>query len=97
MNLKSQRDIPAKHPQPPQTHGSVDREMEIGIEVEKEHTQDQALAMKIAADHISSDKHYYSKLMAAGLVDEPSAQEMVAQKGNTTPHVETTPLVPVPL
>lgn len=96
MNLKSQRDIPAGVPQKPQTNAPVDREMVIGVEVEKEHTQDTVLAARIAADHLSADKHYYSKLMAAGLVDEPEAQEMVAQKGNTAPHVETKPLVPVP-
>ena len=47
------------------------KELEIGIGVEKEHTQDVALATKIATDHLKADSRYYSKLLAAGLVDEP--------------------------
>ena len=97
MNLKAQRNTPAKNPVQPQTHGPVSKEREIGNRVEMEHTQDPVLAAKIADDHLSEDPAYYSKLMAAGLVDEPAAQELVAQKGNSAPHVETKPLVPAPL
>jgi hypothetical protein len=50
------------------------RELDIGIEIEKEHGGDIGLARKIAADHLSQDPNYYSKLMAAGLGDEPTAQ-----------------------
>ena len=96
MNLKAQRDLPSAHPQAVATNGPVDKEMAIGQRVEMEHTNDMTLAARIAADHLSEDPAYYSKLMAAGLVDEPEAQEMVAQKGNTAPHVETRPLQPVP-
>ena len=96
MNLRAQRNLPSANPQSPSVNGPIDKEMEIGTKVEMEHTNDPALAMKISADHLREDPTYYSKLMAAGLVDEPEAQEMVAQKGNTTPHVETKPLVPVP-
>lgn len=96
MNLKAQRNLPAKNPQSTPTNDSVSNELTMGTEVEHEHTQDDALASKIAQDHLGEDPAYYSKLMAAGLVDEPEAQEMVAQKGNTAPHVETKPLIPVP-
>ena len=94
MNLRSQRNLPAKNPTSVEGNAPKDREMIIGTEVEHEHTQDDALAAKICNDHLREDPHYYSKLMAAGLVDEPKAQEMVAQKGNTVPHVETAPLAP---
>lgn len=38
-----------------------------GIEVEKEHTDDPKIALKIAMDHIEEDPRYYDKLMKAGL------------------------------
>ena len=94
MNLKNQRNLPAANPTEVEGNAPKDRELMIGSQVEKEHTQDIQLATKIALDHLREDPHYYSKLMAAGLVDEPEAQEMVAQSGNTAPHVETKPLAP---
>jgi hypothetical protein len=46
----------------------VDAEqLQIGIEVEKEHTDDEKLAEKIARDHLAEDPHYYTKLNKAGL------------------------------
>ena len=46
----------------------VDAEqLNIGIEVEKEHTDDEKLAEKIARDHLAEDPHYYTKLKKAGL------------------------------
>ena len=42
-------------------------ELQMGIDVEKEHTQDEELARKIAMDHLAEDPNYYSKLNAAGL------------------------------
>lgn len=43
------------------------KELNMGMEVEKEHTKDEALATKIAMDHLKEDPKYYSKLKAAGL------------------------------
>jgi hypothetical protein len=43
------------------------KELEMGMAIEKEHTQDEALAKKIAMDHLAEDPKYYSKLKAAGL------------------------------
>jgi hypothetical protein len=43
------------------------KELEMGMSVEKEHTQDEALARKIAMDHLAEDPKYYTKLKAAGL------------------------------
>ena len=55
-------------------------QLKMGIEVEKEHTSDHALAQKIAMDHLKEDPKYYTKLKAAGLEecgydDIPSAPE----------------------
>lgn len=48
--------------------GSImENELKMGIEVEKEHTDDVALATKIAMDHLKEDPKYYTKLKAAGL------------------------------
>lgn len=94
MNLKAQRNLPSADPQAPSVNGPINKEMEIGNRVEMEHTNDPATAAKIASDHLREDPAYYSKLMAAGLVDEPDAQALIAQKGNTAPHVETRPLTP---
>ena len=49
-------------------------ELDAGTEIEREHTHDDALARKIATDHLKSDGHYYSKLKAAGL-DEDDMEE----------------------
>jgi len=55
-------------------------ELDVGIKVEMEHTDDTAEAKRIALDHLREDHHYYSKLIAAGLVDEPEA--IAAAKGH---------------
>jgi hypothetical protein len=47
-------------------------ELEMGTRIEHEHTQDDALARKLAADHLREDPHYYSKLQAAGLDEDNS-------------------------
>ena len=43
------------------------KEIEAGTKHEHEHTNDDALARKIAMDHLKEDPHYYTKLKAAGL------------------------------
>ena len=50
-----------------------EQELRLGTNIEHEHTQDDALAAKIAMDHLGEDPHYYSKLMAAGLADDDEA------------------------
>lgn len=37
-------------------------QLQMGIEVEMEHTSDRAIAQEIAMDHLTEDAHYYSKL-----------------------------------
>lgn len=50
------------------TEKDVDpKELELGMNVEKEHTDDPATAKKIALDHLTEDPHYYTKLSKAGL------------------------------
>jgi len=59
------------------TEGDIsDGELNVGIEVEMEHTDDRKKAEKIAKDHLSEDPKYYSKLYKAGLIDEPKAMKL---------------------
>ena len=48
-------------------------ELKKGIDVEREHTDDEALAKKIAMDHLAEDPRYYTKLSAAGLGHDDGA------------------------
>lgn len=43
------------------------KEIQMGTQIEREHTQDDKLALKICMDHLREDPKYYSKLNAAGL------------------------------
>jgi hypothetical protein len=47
-----------------------DLELEAGIRVEMEHTDDAEVAKKIALDHLAEDPDYYKKLRDANLADE---------------------------
>ncbi len=42
-------------------------ELKMGIEVEREHTDNPKIAERIALDHLAEDEHYYSKLKTLGL------------------------------
>lgn len=42
-------------------------QLSIGIEVEKEHTNNEEVAREIALDHLREDPKYYSKLKKSGL------------------------------
>ena len=48
------------------------KEVQMGRQVEQEHTQNPNVAGEIARDHLTEDKKYYSKLDEAGLADERS-------------------------
>jgi gas vesicle protein len=50
----------------------IEQQLKMGIEVEKEHTDDANEAAKIAIDHLQEDAEYYTKLkkMEAGKCDE---------------------------
>lgn len=56
-------------------------ELAIGIEVEKEHTNDKKIAQSIALDHLTEKPKYYSLLIKAGIVDEKSALELAKKLG----------------
>ena len=47
-------------------------ELKKGIEVEKEHTDDPKIALKIALDHLNEDPKYYTKLATLGLEERIS-------------------------
>ncbi len=52
--------------------GVDQKEFNKGIGTEKEHTDDEFTAAKIAGDHLKEDPHYYTKLHGAGLEEEDS-------------------------
>jgi hypothetical protein len=56
--------------------GSLKKELEMGIEVEKEHTDSLEKAKEIAMDHLSENPNYYTKLIKSKLADEPKAIEI---------------------
>ena len=49
------------------------KEFLVGIEVEKEHSSDLAVAKTIALQHLAENPKYYSEGMKKGIFDEPSA------------------------
>jgi hypothetical protein len=52
---------------------NIVKQLEKGIEVEKEHTKDEVKAAKIALDHLKEDPKYYTKLTKAGLEESHEA------------------------
>lgn len=51
-------------------------QLEIGIAVEMEHTNNPAVAKEIALDHLAEHDDYYTILVEAGLVDELEAIDL---------------------
>jgi hypothetical protein len=43
------------------------QQLKVGIRVEKEHTNNAAIAKQIVKAHLSENKNYYKKLKKAGL------------------------------
>ena len=63
---------------------SIDpKEIEMGTKHEHEHTKDDALARKIAMDHLKDDHNYYSKLKKAGLEQEGAMTPFEAGMGES--------------
>jgi ParB-like chromosome segregation protein Spo0J len=50
-----------------------ERELEIGVAVESEHTKNKELAKEIAMDHLEENPVYYKNLVEKGVVDEEEA------------------------
>jgi hypothetical protein len=46
------------------TYDSIKHQLEMGLKVEKEHTDDPAEAREVAEDHLWEDPEYYTKLAA---------------------------------
>jgi len=56
------------HGEDPRPDGNYDpEELASGLKEEMEHTDNPAIAAKIAKDHLDEDKEYYQKLKKAGL------------------------------
>jgi len=51
-------------------------QVEVGREVEMEHTDNEMVALEIAIDHLAEIPDYYTKLVQAGLVDEEEALQL---------------------
>lgn len=58
-----------------------EKQLKVGIEVEKEHTTDENVAKEIAIDHLTEDPQYYTKLIKNGLVDEHPALKLAKELG----------------
>lgn len=43
------------------------KELEMGMKIEMEHTEDPDIAKEIAMDHLDEDPHYYKKIKKLGL------------------------------
>ena len=52
------------------------KQLDIGIEVELEHSNSRKIAKEIALDHLKENKKYYSDLVEKGMVDEEPAIKM---------------------
>ena len=68
MRLKNflNEDIKLKHGDDPDDKFDA-KQLEMGIKVEAEHTDDKEMAKKIAKAHLSEFPDYYTKLSKAGL------------------------------
>jgi hypothetical protein len=55
-------------------------QLEIGIAVEKEHTDNLTLREKISKDHLAENPKYYTDLCASGIVDEKEAMDIYNKK-----------------
>jgi hypothetical protein len=62
------------------------KEIEMGTRIEHEHTKDDALARKIAMDHLGEDPHYYTRLKKAGLEETDVEECAPCGCGTDEPH-----------
>jgi len=66
----------------------IQHELEMGIKVETEHTEDFDIATKIALDHLNEDPHYYTKL--AKMENKPEDEE----EGDLMTHMKQKGMIP---
>lgn len=62
----------------------ITKQLEMGLKVEMEHTDNMDIAKKIAMDHLAEDPHYYSKLskMEKGENAEDTAEDKMKNREN---------------
>jgi alkaline phosphatase len=53
-----------------------EKELIVGIAVEKEHSKDLNVRTSIAIDHLADNKKYYTLLVESGIVDEKEALDL---------------------
>ncbi len=56
-------------------------ELNVGIKVEMEHTDNIEIAKEIAKDHLTENPKYYSDLIKSGIVDEKDAIDLAKKLG----------------
>lgn len=61
------------------------KQIEMGMEVEAEHTPNPEIQDEIVHDHLDEDPEYYTKLKDAGLADELEEAELTAKARNALP------------
>lgn len=77
------QDIAAKHGV---SIEEIQHQLEMGIKVETEHTDDFDIATKIATDHLNEDPHYYTKLAKMEAENEEGElMQHMKQKGMIDP------------
>ena len=77
------QDIAAKHGV---SIDEIQHQLEMGIKVETEHTDDFDIATKIATDHLNEDPHYYTKLAKMEAENEEGElMQHMKQKGMIDP------------
>jgi len=62
----------------------ITKQLEVGLKIETEHTDNMDVAKKIAMDHLAEDPHYYTKLakMEKGENAEDSAEDKMRDREN---------------
>jgi hypothetical protein len=74
--------------QTPAKERDVDsKELEMGIKVEMEHTDDPAKAKVIALQHLAEDPKYYTKLASLGLEEKTLTEAIDSSKFNFSPYI----------
>lgn len=67
----------------------ITHQLEMGLKIEMEHTEDMNIAKKIALDHLTEDPHYYTKLAKMEGKGENAEDE-----GELMTHMKQTGMIP---
>ena len=66
----------------------IQKEFELGMKVEREHSDNPEKKKEVAMDHLFENPKYYTKLKKAGLVDESRVGDMYIEIGETIEGIE---------